>query len=104
MASVATALKVALARNPLRVIGSISFAAGNYAAGGILADLSNLTGIVNRQPTLVLFNSKAGYQYWYDPATGKVRVNFTYGVEHTVAALNALVVADVIKFEAVYAS
>lgn len=104
MTSVVTPAKVALARNPLRVIGSMAFAAGNYTTGGLAADLAALTGIVNRQPTIVNFTSKAGYLYYYDASTGKVRVNTTANTEHAAAALAASVVSDVVRFEAVYAS
>lgn len=92
--------------------GLLNIAAGSYVANGLPINWAAMkNGAVNGAPVLVaslsvppykaIFTSKSGtgYTYQWDAAHGTVRI-FLGGVELTVAAIPAAVVADLVQFEA----
>lgn len=86
------------------LVGNFSLVfSGSYPTGGELVDFALLLGLAQKQPFLVSVGGKAGYMYQYDYVAKKVmvRVNTGAGVnlglpEHTAAAYNAGVTADVV--------
>jgi hypothetical protein len=109
MALAVTAVKNETA-DRIQIIKGTIVASGSYTGGGDTLDLTPLAPQIGigRVPFLVVIQSAAGYQYTYVPgatlAAGKMQVwcntaggaNLGLG-EHTTAAYNAAVIADVIK-------
>lgn len=92
--------------------GLLNIAAGSYVANGLpinwaamkagsVSGSAVLVASLSVTPYKVFFASKSGsgYTYQWDAAHGTVRI-FLGGVELTVAAIPAAVVADLVQFEA----
>jgi len=82
------------------VIGTIVLS-GNYATGGEPLTAANLKAGTSKKPHIVFVEGKAGFDYSYDIEAEKLKV-FAAGVEASAAAYPAGVLADVIRFEAVF--
>ncbi len=93
-------------------VGTI-LASANYATGGETVNFAQSEIKSNRVPDWVEIHGKAGYVYGYDPGTtlanGKMLV-FEAGAdgaaldEHANGAFAAAVIADVIRYHAIFKS
>jgi hypothetical protein len=69
------------------LIGTLTWAAGDYVAGGLVLDLASKFKAVGLGKVYHITGAR-GYDFEYVAATNKIKIWVSAGTEHTVATLD----------------